>query len=107
MRRRGTIYWQWSDPTLVHRVHDETLDDGTEIEVQVRLSRVGSTQMFIGVYSPSGEPSHEEAYASRPGESMTRALVWGVDRARYFAAKGLRASRKVAGRPRQLSGNVH
>ncbi|CAG8865608.1 hypothetical protein PS627_01527 [Pseudomonas fluorescens] len=97
MRVRGTIFWQWSDPTLHHRVHDETMDDGTEIEVQVRLSRVGSTQMFIGVYSPSGAPILEEAFASRPGESMTRALVWGVDHARHIATKGVRTARRAAG----------
>jgi hypothetical protein len=51
----------------------------------VRLSRTGSTQMFIGVYAPQGMAVHEEAFDSRPGESMTRALAWGVGRARRIA----------------------
>lgn len=34
--------------------------------------------MFIGVYAPSGMAIHEEAFDSRPGESMTRALAWGL-----------------------------
>ncbi len=82
MRIRGDIFWQWADPTLHHRTHDETLDDGTFIDVQVRLSSKGNTQMFIGVYSSSGMALHEEAVDSRPSESMTRALAWGVGRAR-------------------------
>jgi hypothetical protein len=72
------VYWDWADPSLHNRSHDEILDDGTHIDVQVRLSRTGNTQMFIGVYAPSGAALHEEAFDSRPGESMTRALAWGV-----------------------------
>lgn len=75
MRIRGDIFWKWSDPTLHHRTHDETLDDGTTMDIQVRLSRTGSTQMFIGVYAFSGMALHEEAFDTRPGESMTRALA--------------------------------
>ncbi|MEJ5862041.1 hypothetical protein [Pseudomonas farsensis] len=85
MRIRGDIFWEWADPSLHHRTHEETLDDGTFIDVQVRLSRTGTTQLFLGVYSPSGMALDEEAYDSRPGESMTRALAWGVGRARHIA----------------------
>lgn len=96
MRMRGDVYWQWSAPTVHHRDHDETLDDGTFIDVQVRLSRTGNTQMFIGVYAASGAAIHEEAFDSRPGESMTRALAWGVGRARRIATEGLAATEKMA-----------
>jgi hypothetical protein len=75
MRIRGDVFWQWADPAFHHRTHDETLEDGTFIDVQVRLSPSGSTQMFIGVYAASGMALHEEAFDSRPGESMTRALA--------------------------------
>lgn len=85
MRIRGDVFWQWADPALHHRTHDETLDDGTFIDVQVRLSPSGNTQMFIGVYAASGMALHEEALDSRPGESMTRALAWGVGCARRLA----------------------
>lgn len=85
MRIRGDAFWNWADPTLHHRTHDETLDDGTTIDVQVRLSHNGGTQMFIGVYARSGMALHEEAFDSRPGESMTRALAWGVGCARQIA----------------------
>lgn len=85
MRIRGAAFWEWADPVLHHRDHNEVLDDGTSIDVQVRLSRTGSTQLFIGVYGPSGKALHEEVYDSRPGETMTTALAWGVDRARQTA----------------------
>lgn len=96
MRIRGDVYWQWANPNLHHRDHDECLDDGTSIDVQVRLSRTGATQMFIGVYEPGGAALHEEAFDSRPGESMTRALAWGVGRARRIAVESDSAPRAVA-----------
>lgn len=89
MRIREETYWQWADPQLPSRSHDEALSDGTCIEVQVRLSRLGATQMFLGVYAQGGRALVEEYYPARPGETMTRALVWGVDRARALATGAL------------------
>lgn len=96
MRIRGDVFWGWADPTLHHRSHDETLNDGTYIDDQVRLSRTGSTQMFIGVYATSGMAIHEEAFDSRPGESMTRALAWGVGRARRIASDAMPVNEQFA-----------
>ncbi|MFK3768184.1 hypothetical protein [Pseudomonas putida] len=96
MRIRGETYWLWADPTLHHREHDEALYNGTVIDVQVRLSRTGATQMFIGVYAAAGTTLHEEAFDSSPGESMTRALAWGVGRARRIATEGLAATGRPA-----------
>ncbi|WP_313317785.1 hypothetical protein [Pseudomonas sp.] len=93
MRIRGDVFWDWADPTLHHRTHDETLSDGTFIDVQVRLSRTGTTQMFIGVYASSGMAIYEEAFDSRPGESMTRSMAWGIGRARKIAVDGVSAAR--------------
>lgn len=86
MRIRGKTFWAWADPTLHHRTYDEFLEDGALIDVQVRLSRTGSTQLFLGIYSSSGMALHEESFDSRPGESMTRALSWGVVRARHLVS---------------------
>ncbi|MDM9591637.1 hypothetical protein [Pseudomonas asiatica] len=66
-------------------MHAEELTNGLTIDVQVRLSRLGATQLFIGVYGGNGVALHEEAFDARPGESMTRAMVWGVGRARDLA----------------------
>ncbi len=85
MRTRGTTYWDWADAQLHSRTHTEILDSGTTIDVQVRLSRVGATQMFIGIYGQDGEVVHEEAYQTRPGQSMSTAMLWGVARAREIA----------------------
>lgn len=41
--------------------------------------------MFIGVYASGGMSLFEEVCDTRPGESMTRALAWGVGRARRVA----------------------
>lgn len=85
MRQRGEAFWSWADPALHHRTHDEILDNGTHIDVQARLSRTGATQLFIGVYAASGFPLFEEAHDARPGESLSKALAWGVDKARRVA----------------------
>lgn len=85
MRVREDVYWQWADANLHSRCHDEALSDGISFEVQVRLSRLGATQLFLGLYSSEGRAIHEEYHRQRPGESMTRAMVWGVNRARALA----------------------
>jgi len=91
VRKRGDVYWNWADPQLHTRTHEETLDDGTTIDVEVRLSRLGGTQMFIGVYGSQGMALFEEAFESRPHETMTRAMAWGVGLARS-KAMGQRAN---------------
>ncbi|MBK5012233.1 hypothetical protein IAE33_004093 [Pseudomonas sp. S60] len=89
MRVREQTYWQWADAHLHSRCHDEALSDGTTLDVQVRLSRLGATQLFLGLYARDGRALVEEYYPARPGETMTRALVWGVDRARAMATGAL------------------
>lgn len=89
MRIREETYWQWADAQLHSRCHDEALSDGTTLDVQVGLSRLGATQLFLGLYAQDGKALLEEYYPARPGETMTRALVWGVDRARALATGAL------------------
>jgi len=43
------FYWSRVDPTLEHRAHEESLDNGTTIDVQVQFSRAGNAHVFIGV----------------------------------------------------------
>lgn len=88
MKRRGELYRQWCDPGLHHQTHQETLDDGTTLEVQARLSRTGTTQLFVGVYCADGAVLYEKAYGQRAGETMSRALIWGVELARLVACTG-------------------
>ncbi|WP_194789960.1 hypothetical protein [Pseudomonas sp. UFMG81] len=95
MRNRGDTYWEWADLGLHCRSHEEELDDGSTIDVQVRLSREGVTQMFIGVYGSDGQSLYEEAHNTRPGQSMTRALAWGVGRAGQIAEKSNPISAKI------------
>ena len=89
MRIREATYWKWAEARLHSRTHNEELSDGTSIDVQVRLSRVGATQLFVGLYARHGKALHEEFHAAMPGETTTRALVWGVERARALATGAL------------------
>lgn len=82
MRIRGVIYWNWANPALHVRSHDERLPDGTLIDVQVRTSSLGQTQLFVGAYGPKGVMIFEEAFDSRPGETMTQAMAWGLSHAK-------------------------
>lgn len=91
MRHRGAIFWAWADPSLEHHSHEEKLPDGARLDVQVRLSRTGDTQLFIGIYERSGLARVEEAYSKRPGETTTRAMAWGADRGRILAQIGTEA----------------
>lgn len=86
MPHRGSKFWLWADCELYHRTHSEVLGNGTIIDVQSRLSRQGVTQLFLGVYSESLRIIHEEAYIERVDETMTDALLWGVQKARMIAA---------------------
>ncbi|HGM5583807.1 TPA: hypothetical protein ACKP2Y_000088 [Pseudomonas putida] len=92
MRHRGAVFWAWADPSLKHHSHEEILADGARLDVQVRLSRTGDTQLFIGIYERSGLALIEEAYAKRPGETVTRAMVWGAGRGRALAEIGMECS---------------
>lgn len=87
MKYRGKHYWAWAEAPLMSRAHEEVLDGGEIVDVQVRLSRLGATQLFIGVYSAGGTLMFEETYDSRPGETMTRAMNWGTARARSLAVE--------------------
>lgn len=89
MRHRGAVFWAWADPALQHHSHEEELEDGARLDIQVRLSRTGDTQLFIGIYERSGLARIEEAYAKRPGESVTRAMAWGAGRGRALAVSAL------------------
>lgn len=85
MRQRGSQYWDWADCQLNSRCHDEKLSNGAEIDVQVRLSRAGVTQAFIGIYADNGRMIYEEYHGARESETMTQAMHWCVGRARTLA----------------------
>lgn len=85
MRNRGTCFWEWKDSRLQTWTHDEELEGGADIDVQVRISRTGGIQMFLGVYRHDGRILAEEIYENLPGQTMARALVYGTQRARAIA----------------------
>lgn len=88
MRNRGKVYWDWANPAINTRTVNERMADGTLLDVQVRMSVFWETQLFIGVYAQKGMTLFEEAFDSRPGETMTMALEWGLHRAREMSPAG-------------------
>lgn len=92
MRKRGSVYWKWVNPEIHVRNKDERLSDGTLLNVQVRTSKTGETQLFLGVYAEQGMMLHEEAFDSRPGETMTQAMALGFERANEFVAMTIKSA---------------
>lgn len=88
MRKRGQKYWQWSEADIHVRNHDERLSSGVFVNIQVRHSASAGTQLFVGLYGEKGVMIIEEIYESRPGETMTQAIEWGVGRAKKLAGDG-------------------
>lgn len=85
MRTRGKIYWDWVDPVLHSRSADKRLADGILLNVQVRTSAEGETQLFLGVYGAQGMMLFEQAFNNRPGQTMTQAMTWVLARAKQLA----------------------
>lgn len=85
MRKRGEKYWEWIDSQQHSRCHAEELSNGTEFDVEVRLSTMGAIQVFIGLYKKDGEAIIEEYEKRSNAESLSEALLSGVDRARGLA----------------------
>lgn len=81
MRRRGTQYWLWSNTQLQVRSHEEVLPDGTQVDVQARISRKQVIQVFVGVYDRDGAPLVEEFHDRDERSSLANALAWGCARA--------------------------
>lgn len=92
MRKRGSVYWRWVDPEIHVRNKDERLSNGTLLNVQVRTSKTGETQLFLGVYAQHGMMLLEEAFDTRPGETMTQAMAWGFKRANEFVAMTIQSA---------------
>lgn len=84
MRMRGQVFWEWANPLLHSRSSDFRLQDQGSINVQVRTSSTGSVELFIGIYSQNGAMLFEESFDSRPGQTMTQASGWGMERAKAW-----------------------
>lgn len=97
MRIRGENFWSWADSPMPARTNDEILTNGNQIDVQARLSRTGDTQLFLGVYDRAERMIVEEAYESLPGKTITKALIFGTQRARTIGAQGQVSGNQIAG----------
>lgn len=86
MRQRGSCFRNWSKSPLRASVHEEVLDNGTQVETRARLSTTGGTQLFIGIYKDKGACICEELYMTLAEHNITRAVTVGKQRARAIAA---------------------
>ena len=104
MRNRGQIYWNWANADLHCRNHDERLESGVLLNIQVRLSITNQTQLFYGVYEKSGLMVFEDSYLERIGQTMSQALEWGLIAAREKAVQFVisEASTKITRRQRSF-----
>jgi hypothetical protein len=86
IKQRQRVFWDWADCQLHSRSQDGVFGDKIQVDVQVRMSRSGTVQLFVGGYAENGVMIFEEYYKERAGETMTVALNWGVARAERLAA---------------------
>ncbi|MFJ3366543.1 hypothetical protein [Pseudomonas sp. NPDC086251] len=87
IKQRQRVFWDWADCQLHSRSQDGIFGDKIQVDVQVRMSRSGTVQLFLGGYAESGEMIFEEYYKDRVGETMTAALNWGYARAERLAVE--------------------
>ncbi|MEW5697617.1 hypothetical protein [Pseudomonas synxantha] len=106
MFTRGRTFWTWANPHLHCRTKDERLADGSQVNVQVRTSSTGAVQLFLGLYAPKGIMIFEESFDSRPGQTMTQAMEWGISRAKELwdtSKEKTLNTRKFSKLPRSIS----
>jgi hypothetical protein len=84
MRKRGQKFWEWADPDLHVRNHDEHYAGECFINIQARTSRERQTQIFLGIYGSKGTILLEESYWDCKGQSMSAAITWARQRAYAF-----------------------
>ncbi|WP_085717728.1 hypothetical protein [Pseudomonas sp. B28(2017)] len=87
IKQRQRVFWDWADCQLHSRSQGVVCGNGIQVDVQVRTSREGTVQLFIGGYEPNGLMVFEEYYKERSGETMTVALNWGCARAERLAVE--------------------
>ncbi|MCI0911415.1 MULTISPECIES: hypothetical protein [Pseudomonas] len=105
MRNRGKIYWDWASPELHVRNYDERLSCGTLINIQARLSRDNVTQLFLGIYGKKGVLLLEESFTDCPGQKLSAAMAWALDRARDWVARTFPAPQPPAPEPLPRKGS--
>lgn len=84
MRMRGSAYYQCADCRLLNISHIEEYGSAKCIDVVVRLSRTGVTQVFWGVYDFCGTRLYEEYNEALLGHNITQGTNWGLTRAKAF-----------------------
>jgi len=84
MRMRGSCYFKWADSQLPNFSHVENYDAGFHVDVVVRLSRQGITQLFLGIYDSFDAMVFEEYIEALTDRNVSQAMQWGIERAKAF-----------------------
>lgn len=86
MLTRSAVYFEWASSNQGHVGHDETLENGTQIDIRARVSPAGDTQLFVGAYGVEGRMLMEEHHPIMERMNVQQALSWGAARARSLAS---------------------
>ncbi|QXI19926.1 hypothetical protein HU739_003345 [Pseudomonas hamedanensis] len=83
---RGETYRKWKATEKDEKCHTQEVENGCHIEVRTREADDGDIEMFISVYTATGECAHERI-KKLPGIEWTveDALKRGTDQAERIA----------------------
>jgi hypothetical protein len=86
MFERGEIYAKWKALDKEEQCHTTEVENGCHIEVRAREAEDGDIEMFISVYTATGERAYERI-RKLPGIEWTvdDALKRGIDQAERIA----------------------
>ncbi|MCY1456228.1 hypothetical protein D9M71_734300 [compost metagenome] len=85
MKLRGEKFSDWENCQIHCCLHGEVLENGQEIDVRVRLTPTGVTQIFLGIYAGCGTMHSEEMHDASSPQTMAQAMQWGICRAKALA----------------------
>jgi hypothetical protein len=86
MFKRGETYNKWKATEKAEKCHTEEVENGCHIEVRAREADDGDVEMFISVYTSTGECAYERI-RKLPGVEweVEDALKRGIDQAERIA----------------------
>src|SRR3990167_150619 len=86
MLTRSKVYFDWAQSRQDHFGHDETLDNGAQLDIRARVAAHGDTQLFVGAYGADGRMLMEEYHPVMDNMTAQQAISWGTERAKSMAS---------------------
>jgi hypothetical protein len=85
MLMRSKVYFEWAQTKQDHLGHQETLENGTQLDIRARVAATGDTQLFVGAYGADGRTLMEEFHPDMESMTAHQAISWGTARAKSMA----------------------